>query len=89
MSDSLIKEMEYYIDSEQDFSKKSAMRLMFNKCLQQKEIIEDKNKQIAEMEKAFNEGKVNPILMKEHQKLQTKYNKLKNKISKICHIIED
>lgn len=89
MSDSLIKKMEYYIDAEQDFSKKSAMRLMFNECLTQKEIIEDKNKQIEEMEKAFNEGRVNPILMKEHQELQTKYNKLENKISKIYKIIDE
>jgi hypothetical protein len=89
MSDSLIKKMEYYIDAEQDFSKKSAMRLMFNECLTQKEIIEDKNIQIMEMEEAFNKGKVNPILMREHQKLQTEYNKLKDKISKIYHIIED
>lgn len=89
MFDSLIKEMEYYIDAEQDFSKKSAMRLMFNECLTQKEIIEDKDNEITELEKAFNKGQVNPILMKEHQELQKRYNKLLDKISKICKIIDE
>lgn len=89
MSDSLIKEMEYYIDSEQDFSKKSAMRLMFNEYLTFKKIIKDLHNQIEEMEEAFNKGQVNPILMQEHQKLQKKYNNLEDKINKIYKIIDD
>lgn len=61
---------------------------MFNECLKQEEIIEDKDNEIAELEKAFNKGQVNPILMKEHQELQKRYNKLLNKMSKICKIID-
>ena len=89
MSDPLIKQMEYYIDTEQDFSKKSAMRLMFNEYLDFKEIIKDLHNQIEEMEEAFNKGRVNPILMQEHQQLQKEYNNLEDKINKIYKIIDD
>ena len=89
MSDPLIKQIEYYIDAEQDLSKKGAIRLMLSEYLTFKKIIIEQSNQIAEMEKAFNQGKVNPILMKEHQELQKEYNKLLDKISRISKITDE
>lgn len=83
MFDELIANMEYYINTEQDLSKKNTMRLMLNEYLTFKDIIKDLSNQIKQMEEAFNKGQVNPILMKEHQELQTKYNELEERMYKI------